>query len=129
MRDFINAIAGKSNGFVRVFENKNGSISVWLMDNENGKKLKLICNVLQKRECYVVSESDHKTEFTNQGNANAYVETCVEAALSAYVPSHTFGCCHRYKECSDQKKCIHPDEIYARGCQYRHNLETGHIFY
>lgn len=40
-----------------------------------------------------------------------------------------FGCCARYEECSDLKKCIHPDIIYATACQYRSNLEAGKIFY
>jgi hypothetical protein len=40
-----------------------------------------------------------------------------------------FGCCHRYVECSDLKKCIHPDQQHARGCMYKKNLDEGHIFY
>lgn len=40
-----------------------------------------------------------------------------------------FGCCSRYKECSDAKKCIHPDKERAEHCQYRKNLESGKIFY
>lgn len=46
-----------------------------------------------------------------------------------YMPSYSFGCCSRYKECSDAKKCIHPDLYYARGCHYRKNLKAGKIFY
>lgn len=40
-----------------------------------------------------------------------------------------FGCCSRYVECSDQRKCIHPDIKIARGCMYKLNLEKGQIFY
>ncbi len=40
-----------------------------------------------------------------------------------------FGCCSRYKECSKEKKCVHPDLIYATACEYRKNLENGKIFY
>ena len=40
-----------------------------------------------------------------------------------------FSCCSKYLECSDQKKCIHPDLIYALGCYYRKNLSDGKIFY
>lgn len=129
MNELINAIERKSNGFVKAIENKNKSVSVWLIDNENRKKLKMICNISQKRDCYVVSESDKKTELAIKDDAYAYVLSCVESALSTYIPTHTFGCCHRYKECSENKKCIHPDEIYARGCQYRRNLEKNRIFY
>lgn len=42
----------------------------------------------------------------------------------------SFGCCSRYKECSKQKKCIHPDYFYASAsCQYKKHLEAGQIFY
>ena len=40
-----------------------------------------------------------------------------------------FGCCSRYNECSDAKKCLHPDQMYATACAYRKNLENGNIFY
>ncbi|MDF2557385.1 MAG: hypothetical protein K0R71_1213 [Bacillales bacterium] len=40
-----------------------------------------------------------------------------------------FGCCYRYKECSNEKKCIHPDMPYSTSCQYRKNLEQGRIFF
>lgn len=42
---------------------------------------------------------------------------------------HTFGCCSRYEQCSDAKKCIHPNPVFALGCAYRANLESGKIFY
>lgn len=42
---------------------------------------------------------------------------------------HQFGCCSRYEECSNNKKCIHPDTLYSQGCLYRKNLESGKIFY
>lgn len=40
-----------------------------------------------------------------------------------------FGCCHRYIECSNSKKCIHPDMEFSIGCKYRENLENDRIFY
>lgn len=40
-----------------------------------------------------------------------------------------FGCCSRYEQCSDARKCIHPDFILSRACAYRKNLESGKIFY
>ena len=43
--------------------------------------------------------------------------------------AETFGCCHRYVECSDQRKCLHPDILHSKGCMYRVNLENGRIFY
>lgn len=40
-----------------------------------------------------------------------------------------FGCCALYESCSNEKKCIHNDKLYATGCFYRRNLENGKIFY
>ena len=40
-----------------------------------------------------------------------------------------YSCCARYVECSDAKKCIHPDKDMAFGCYYKKNLMNGRIFY
>ena len=39
------------------------------------------------------------------------------------------SCCSRYEQCSDNKKCIHPDKNIALGCNYRKILHSGRIFY
>lgn len=41
----------------------------------------------------------------------------------------TFGCCSKYQECSDKKKCVHCDPLYATACMYRKHLENNNIFY
>ena len=41
----------------------------------------------------------------------------------------TFGCCSRYIECSDNKKCVCTDLLFRLGCQYKKNLDDGKIFY
>ncbi len=41
----------------------------------------------------------------------------------------SFGCCSRFEECSDAKKCVHPNKLFSMACQYRHNLDSGRIFY
>ncbi|NLX02205.1 MAG: hypothetical protein GXY40_06715 [Syntrophomonadaceae bacterium] len=46
--------------------------------------------------------------------------------LFSFTP---FGCCDRFEKCSDERKCIHSDLIYATACQYRKNLVAGRIFY
>lgn len=48
-----------------------------------------------------------------------------------YSTVMAFGCCGRYVQCSDERRCIMHDidPLYARGCQYRANLEAGRIFY
>ena len=53
----------------------------------------------------------------------------IERAIQDYQPPKTFACCSRYIQCSDEKKCLHPQQIYAKQCWYRDNLEKGSIFY
>lgn len=40
-----------------------------------------------------------------------------------------FACCSSYVECSDKLQCVHNDLLYAKGCNYRRNLENGKVFY
>lgn len=40
-----------------------------------------------------------------------------------------FGCCSKYLECSDARKCVHENSDYAEGCAYNKNLKNGKIFY
>lgn len=41
----------------------------------------------------------------------------------------TFGCCGKYEKCSNEKCCIHDDQLYSTACMYRKNLENNRIFY
>lgn len=52
-----------------------------------------------------------------------YDEACLLGA------SEPFGCCSRYMECSDNKKCIQSNPKIYRDCQYRKHLLNGKIFY
>ncbi len=40
-----------------------------------------------------------------------------------------YGCCSRYIQCSDEKKCLNPDFFSSLACSYKRNLESGRIFY
>jgi len=40
-----------------------------------------------------------------------------------------WDCCSRYLECSDAKKCVHPDKNFALKCGYRKILRSGRVFY
>lgn len=40
-----------------------------------------------------------------------------------------FGCCSRYVQCSGERKCVHPDRDFARGCAYKVHLDGGRVFY
>ena len=59
---------------------------------------------------------------------NFIVKAC-KLRVHNYKSNNSFGCCSRFKECSDAKKCLHPNLLYATGCAYRKNLENGKIFY
>lgn len=39
------------------------------------------------------------------------------------------SCCSRYRQCSDERKCVIPETDYAPKCIYRKNLEKGIIYY
>lgn len=41
----------------------------------------------------------------------------------------TFDICSRYMQCSDEKKCVHPDKLHAKECSYRRKLQDGIVFY
>ena len=41
----------------------------------------------------------------------------------------SFGCCSKYIECSDNKKCVNTIREIRKGCIYKKNLEEGRIFY
>lgn len=40
-----------------------------------------------------------------------------------------WDCCSRYMECSNARKCVHPDPSFALVCGYRKKLVKGIIFY
>jgi len=68
----------------------------------------------------------------NQTSENLipYFEKSVKYALDNYSSkAGSFSCCARYEECSNEKKCIHPNQLYSTACAYRKNLESGKIFY
>ena len=59
-----------------------------------------------------------------------YFERLMRYRLSNYKSKEpTYGCCHLYNECSDARKCISADKIYATVCAYKKNLDAGKIFY
>ncbi len=62
-------------------------------------------------------------------NIFKYIIHSVEYCLKEYESSNHFGCCSRFVECSDAKRCLHENTLYSKGCAYRSNLEAGRIFY
>ena len=143
--------------FISLEHNKNGSKTVWLIEPLTKTKSKFVMSYSIKsptKKSYFCLEvpnalidkisipetAEIKTiksntihTFLNFRSWNAEIEKFIEDTITYYVenfkPSVKFGCCHRYKECSDAKKCLHPDKFYARACYYKENLENGKIFY
>jgi|LSQX01.1.fsa_nt_gb hypothetical protein len=71
-----------------------------------------------------------RIEFTEDA-AEAILGDLQEVYEQCYwgQPVENFGCCSRYIQCSDERKCIHPDRYLARGCAYKAHLEAGRVFY
>lgn len=59
----------------------------------------------------------------------SYIEDVICESYDDSPFRDSFACCGLYEKCSDALKCIHADLQYAKACQYRKNLEAGHIFY
>ena len=60
----------------------------------------------------------------------AYIEKLVAYELRTYDSKATrFACCSHFNECSDAKKCVHENKLYACACYYKANLDAGRIFY
>lgn len=53
----------------------------------------------------------------------------IESSEEDDLAGSTFGCCHRYRECSDAKHCLCTQDEKSSRCAYRKNLEAGNIFY
>ena len=70
----------------------------------------------------IASDSDELKDFFH---------FIVKAVLDKYFTegSDAFGCCSRYEACSDAKKCLHENKLYARNCIYGAHLADGRIFY
>lgn len=61
----------------------------------------------------------------------AFFDYVIKSVMDKYFKegSDTFGCCHLFKECSEAKKCLHENKLYARSCVYGRHLAEGRIFY
>lgn len=153
----ISASRNLPDGFLSLIENQDNSVSLWMNEPLSGRKTKMILRTEEKgrrNKRYIsmmvkssmiakygapidvesiedkhdaaisyLTGSDYTSEFAEQ------IETIIQDYIENYEPSEKFGCCHRYRECSNAKKCLHPNQFYARSCQYRKNLESGKIFY
>lgn len=53
----------------------------------------------------------------------------IEKSIRTSCSTGSFGCCSKYNECSNARKCIHENPFYSLGCIYRSHLEAGQIYY
>ncbi len=128
--------------YLGVFENKNKSISI------KAKNILIAKIMLASKSSYVEIKSKYEKEFfgfevvrisddyirikiTNIGDALALTEplSIVYMKELSELGGESFGCCHRYVECSDALKCVHPDFLTSLACSYKKNLDTGKIYY
>lgn len=72
--------------------------------------------------------SHFRVNITNISDIDKITQQLIEIFSSLNVPS-TFDICSRYMECSNQKKCVHPDKLHSRECGYKRILEKGIVFY
>ncbi len=62
-------------------------------------------------------------------NLVPFLLDCIEDALDNYKSKESnFACCARYKQCSMEGYCIHPNKLFSKACAYRTNLEQGKNF-
>lgn len=133
------------------------SESVWLTEPVTGKLSKMVfnCSIKGKKENKYFSfainnsliskisipeiaetkniKSDKVNTYVNFSVWNDLVIKFMKDSILYYVetfePSDKFGCCSKYRECSEAKKCLHRNQFYSKACWYRKNLESGKIFY
>ncbi len=144
-------------GFLSVINNMNGSTSLWIVEPVSNRKSKMIFSMetrgkvkhkylsvlikTAKTPSLAVPESAELVPDTSNKDCSRlnfrnaddtimnYLQNLIMIYVSQYDPSDKFGCCHRYKECSAERRCIHPDQFYSKACWYRKNLENGKVFF
>lgn len=60
----------------------------------------------------------------------SFIREIVLSRLDNYTSAaKSFGCCSRFEQCSDAKKCVHDNVLYATACTYYQHLKQGKVFY
>lgn len=103
--------------------------------HEKPLKISLRKSVLKQNPSYQQFLDDGKDLYAKIPLKNAseimnhmnLISVALQAAIDSYPKE--WDCCHRYVECSDMKRCTHPDMHEGIKCGYRKNLADGKIFY
>lgn len=129
------------NGLLRFVENKNNS-SIYYANN-------LICSInITSKSKYMSFDVKHISLFaddfeTKQVKSDAshfrFLFSSLDdikrmkdnfiIILQSITTASTFDICSRYEQCSDERRCVHPDQVHALECSYRRKLQDGVIFY
>lgn len=141
------------NGFLKLIENQK-THSVWIIEPVTQKKSQMILTVAPRGRAnekyarievktaiinrsalsnFTAYENDSSLSYYDIRNPNETYATLfydiINDCAIRFIPSEKFGCCEKYRECSAAKKCLHDNQIYAKACWYRKNIESGKIFY
>ena len=73
------------------------------------------------------SNFSFETTFEGVKRYASFLSTVLDAVTYSMVKE--FDCCSRCEQCSDAKRCIHPNPAMATSCGYRKILKAGRIFY
>lgn len=115
--------------------------SIVLNIKEGKEKLELLIGMSQFGDIDVPMDAETKQLKSDQVNMHiimspnsenllAYIKKNTKYSLANYTSkAAAFGCCSRFNECSDAKKCVHVNKLYSKACSYRGHLDAGRIFY
>lgn len=111
----------------------DGNVFARILSNKKGLFIALPASFLQKSlspEPLDTVGGFGRFRLAEPDDVSAYIEL-LRGALEQLLNRADFewDCCSRYEECSDARKCVHPDKQLALKCRYRKNLESGRIFY
>ena len=60
----------------------------------------------------------------------SFIRDVISHRLDNYTSAaKSFGCCSKFAECSNKKRCVHDNILYASACTYYWHLKDGKIFY
>ncbi len=116
-------------------------ISTVLRIKETRKRIELLICTSVFKHVAAPEEAEIKNVEADSANTHvlfpkgsyslvSYIKRITEYELENYVSqAATFGCCNKFIECSDAKRCVHENKLYSKACSYRANLESGRIFY
>lgn len=122
--------------------NKNQSRnSIALNIKELDDKLEILVGSVQFGDIDIPEDAEIKNLKSDSSNVHVlfsktsnnlieYVSENTKYSLANYTSKASrFGCCSKFNECSDAKKCIHENKLYSKACIYRGHLDAGRIFY